>query len=124
MKHKLNILAIALALSTSSAYAVSTCDTMPTKQQQNNCWSNVITDEYQQADEYVIAVEESKKVPAVVKAQVEAKRQEIAPAANHDCRKDSLGYPENACLINHIQRFKEFTYQKTSKYGVRDKRLD
>nr|WP_223959681.1 hypothetical protein [Burkholderia diffusa] len=124
MKNKFNILAIALALSTSSAYAISTCDTIPTKGQRDNCWSTIISGEYEQADEYNYAVQQSKRVPVVIKAQVEARRQEIAAAANHDCRKDSLGYPENACLINHIQRFKEFTYQKTSKFGVPDQRLN
>lgn len=121
---KTYLLAVAIALATSSAFAVSTCDTMPTKSQQNDCWSNVITDEYQQADEYLVAVQTSRKVPAVVKQQVEARRQAIAPEANRQCKKDELGYPENACLINHIQKFKDFTYQQTSKYGVRDQRLN
>lgn len=118
------ILALLLALTASQAFAVSTCDTMPTKDQRNNCWSDVIADAYRSADDYVYAVDQSKRVPEVIKSQVEAKRQEIPAAANHDCRKDELGYPENQCLINHIQRFKDFTYQQTSKYGVSDMRLN
>ncbi|WP_247539133.1 hypothetical protein [Ralstonia pseudosolanacearum] len=119
-----HIVAIALALSASSAFAVSTCDTMPTKNQRNDCWSSLIGSEMQGADEYVLAVQESRKVPASVKRMVEAKRQTIASEANRQCKKDELGYPENPCYIEQIQKFKEFTYKETSKYGVRDQRLN
>lgn len=119
-----HIVAIALALSASSAFAVSTCDTMPTKNQRNDCWSSLIGSEMQDADEYVLAVQESRKVPASVKRTVEAKRKLISSEANRQCKKDELGYPENACYIEQIQKFKEFTYKETSKYGVPDKRLN
>lgn len=118
------IFSIAIALAASSAFATNTCDTMPTKEQKVNCWSNLIGSEMEQADEYAFAVQQSKKVPAVIKQQVEAKRQAISADANHDCRKDSLGYPENSCYLEHIQRFKDFTYDKTSKFGVPDMRLN
>ncbi|KGC65124.1 hypothetical protein DP57_685 [Burkholderia pseudomallei] len=118
------ILAIALALSASSAFAVSTCDTMPSKNQRNDCWSNLLGSEMQEADEYVSTVQASRKVPASVKRKVEAKRQAIASDANRQCKKDELGYPENSCYMEQIQKFKDFTYQETSKYGVRDQRLD
>ncbi|MGA4231776.1 hypothetical protein ACI2UN_08670 [Ralstonia nicotianae] len=119
-----HIVCIALALSASSAFAVSTCDTMPTKSQRNDCWSSLIGSEMQDADEYVLAVQESRKVPALVKRMVEAKRKTISSEANRQCKKDELGYPENACYIEQIQKFKEFTYKETSKYGVPDQRLN
>lgn len=117
------ILALLTALWASHAFAVSTCDTMPTKAQRNNCWSMVISDAYEQADEYTYAVDKSRQVPQVVKAQVEAKRQAIAATANHDCPKGELGYPDDRCLISHIQRFKDYTYYATKRYGVPDLRL-
>ncbi|MBT1536043.1 hypothetical protein B7R78_0002425 [Ralstonia solanacearum] len=119
-----HILAIALALSASSAFAVSTCDTMPNKNQRDDCLSNVIGSEMQEADEYVLAVQASRKVPAPVKQKVEAKRLAISSDANRQCKKDVLGYPENACYMEQIQKFKDFTYKETSKYGVRDQRLN
>lgn len=118
------ILAVVFALVSSSAFAVSTCDTMPTKDQRTNCWSSYIGAEYQAADEYNFAVQSSKKVPQVIKSQVEARRQAIAAEANSACRKDELGYPDNQCLIQHIQRFKDYTYHMTVKFGVLDMRLD
>lgn len=118
------ILAITIALTTSNVFATNTCDTMPTKDQRNNCWSNLIGSEMAQADEYAFAVQQSKEVPSVIKQQVEAKRQAISADANHNCRKDSLGYPDNACYIKHIQRFKDYTYRQTSKFGVPDMRLN
>jgi hypothetical protein len=118
------ILALVIALWASQAFAVSTCDTLPTKQQKDNCWSNVIVSEYDQADEYAQAVYNSRQVPMVVKSQVEAKRQAIASSANHDCPKGELGYPVNQCLLSHIQRFKDYTYYATKRYGVPDMRLN
>ncbi|MDO3558651.1 hypothetical protein [Ralstonia pseudosolanacearum] len=118
------ILAIALALPTASAFAVNTCDTMPTKNQQNDCWSAMIGSEMQDADEYVSAVKESRKVPAAVKQKVKAKRQAITSDANRLCAKDNLGYPENKCYIEQIQKFKDFTYKETAKFDVRDMRLN
>ncbi|BCL90903.1 hypothetical protein MAFF211479_06040 [Ralstonia solanacearum] len=119
-----HIVCIALALSATSAFAVSTCDTMPTKNKRNDCWSSLIGSEMQGADEYVLAVQGSRKVPASVKRTVEAKRKLISSEANRQCKKDELGYPDNACYMEQIQKFKDFTYQETSKYGVRDQRLD
>ncbi|MPV68009.1 hypothetical protein [Burkholderia sp. BE17] len=121
--HK-TVIAIALALSSSAAFAVHTCDTMPTKNQRENCWSTLIGNYQAEADEYVFAIQESKKVPASVKRKVEAKRQTVAAEANRQCPKDNLGYPENACYIEHFQQFKDFVYKETSKYGVRDQRLN
>ncbi|MPV64345.1 hypothetical protein [Burkholderia sp. BE17] len=118
------ILTIALALSTSSSFAVSTCDSMPTKNQRMDCWSNLIGDYQREAEEYAFAVQESKKVPANVKHAVEEKHQAISNDANARCRKDELGYPENTCYIQQIQMFKDFTYKQTSKFGVPDKRLN
>ncbi|MDN0081642.1 hypothetical protein QU487_02555 [Crenobacter sp. SG2305] len=118
------IIAIALSLSSTAAFAVNTCDTMPTKNQRNDCWSTMIGNGMQEADEYVSAVQESHKVPASVKRKVNAKRQAIASDANRQCKKDDLGYPENSCYIEQIQKFKDFTYNETSKYGVPDKRLN
>ncbi|KAI3608357.1 hypothetical protein D8I24_1195 [Cupriavidus necator H850] len=119
-----HILAIALAFSTSSAFAVNTCDTMPTKNQRDTCWSTLIGNYHAEADEYVFAVQKSKKAPVAVKQKVEAKRQTIAAEANRQCPKDPLGYPENSCYIEHFQQFKDFVYEETSRYGVPDKRLN
>ncbi|MFV8598091.1 hypothetical protein [Ralstonia pseudosolanacearum] len=119
-----HIVAIALALSASSAFAVSTCDTMPAKKQRNDCWASLIGSEMQDADEYVLAVQESRKVPESVKRAVEAKRRLISSEANRQCKKDELGYPENACYLEKIQEFKDFTYKETSRYGVPDRRLN
>lgn len=119
-----NIIAVTLALSSTAVFAVSTCDTMPTKNQRENCWSNLIGNYQAEADEYTFTVQESKKVPPTVKRNVEKKRQAISKDAEAQCRKDSLGYPENACYIEQIQKFKDFTYKETSKYGVRDMRLN
>jgi hypothetical protein len=52
------------------------------------------------------------------------KRQAISTDANNQCKKDDLGYPENSCYIEQIQKFKDFTYKETAKFGVPDKRLD
>ncbi|QOK90507.1 hypothetical protein HF908_02750 [Ralstonia pseudosolanacearum] len=119
-----HILAIALALSTSSAFAVNTCDTMPTKNQRDNCWSTLIGNYQAEADEYAFAVQESKKVPASAKRKVEVKRRAIEADATRLCRKDSLGYPENSCYIEQFEKFKDFTYKETSKYGMPDMRLN
>ncbi|NKF90776.1 hypothetical protein GO286_02990 [Ralstonia solanacearum] len=97
---------------------------MPTKTQRNDCWSSLTGSEMQDADEYVLAVQESRKVPASVKRTVEAKRKLISSEANRQCKKDELGYPDNACYIEQIQKFKDFTYKETSKFGVPDKRLN
>lgn len=118
------IFAIVLALSASSALAVNTCDTMPTKSQRDNCWSTLIGNYQAEADEYNFAVQQSKKVPAAVKRNVELKRQAISKDAEGQCRKDELGYPENKCYVNVIERFKDFAYQETWKYGVPDMRLN
>lgn len=118
------IIAIALTQSSTAAFAVNTCDTMPSKNQRENCWSNLIGNYQAEADEYVLAVQESKKVPATVKRNVEKKRQAISKDAEAQCRKDSLGYPENTCYIRVIENFKDFTYKETSKFGVRDMRLN
>ncbi|WP_156545589.1 hypothetical protein [Cupriavidus sp. D384] len=118
------IIAIVLALSASSALAVNTCDTMSTKAQRENCWSNQIGASQEEADDYNFAVQESKKVPATVKRNVELKRQAISKDAERQCRKDELGYPENKCYIDVIQGFKDYTYKETSKYGVPDMRLN
>ncbi|MGE8364244.1 hypothetical protein [Cupriavidus sp.] len=118
------IIAIALALSSTAAFAVNTCDTMPSKKERINCWSNLIGSNQQEADEYVFAVQESRKVPEFVKRKVEAKRQAISLDADRQCKKDELGYPENLCYIEQIQKFKDFTYKETSKYGVPDMRLN
>lgn len=118
-----SILAFAVTLCTSGAFAAHTCDTVP-KQQRDNCWSSVIGAEQQSADEYVFAVQGSKKVPASVKRKVEAKRKAISADADRQCQKDKLGYPENACYIGVIQQFKDFTYKETAKFGVPDGRLD
>lgn len=117
------ILAFVVTLCTSSTFAAHTCDTVP-KPQRDNCWSSVIGAEQQSADEYVFAVQESKKVPASVKRKVEAKRKAISADADRQCQKDKLGYPENACYIGVIQQFKDFAYKETSRYGVPDGRLD
>ncbi|WP_454742281.1 hypothetical protein [Cupriavidus necator] len=119
-----HILAIALALSTSSVFAANTCDTMPTKNQRDNCWSTLIGNFQAEADDYTFAVQQSKKVPAAVKRNVALKRQAISKDAESQCRKDELGYPENKCYIDVIERFKDFTYKETSKYGVPDMRLN
>ncbi|MBP0635914.1 hypothetical protein [Cupriavidus sp. AcVe19-6a] len=118
------IIAVALALSSTAAFAVSTCDTMPTKAKQEDCWSNLIGGYLAEADEYTFAVTESKKVPATVKRNVEKKRQAIPFDAQAQCRKDSMGYPENNCYIRIVQRFKDYTYEQTSKYGVPDMRMN
>lgn len=118
------ILALAAALWASQAVAVSTCDSLPAKAQRDNCWSNLIVSEYDQADDYTIAIFASRDVPTVVKTQVEARRQAIAPSAQHDCPKGELGYPANPCLIQHIQRFRDYAYHMTAKYGVPDMRLN
>lgn len=118
------IIAVALALSSTAALAVNTCDTMPTKNQRDNCWSSLIGSYLADADEYNFTAQESKKVPATVKRNVEKKRQAIPFDAQAQCRKDELGYPENKCYIDVIQRFKDYTYKETSKYGVPDMRLD
>jgi hypothetical protein len=115
---------IALALVSTTAFAVNTCDTMPSKKERDNCWSNLIGSYQQEADEYVFAVQESRKVPAPVKRKVEEKRQAISSDANRQCKKDNLGYPENVCYIKQIEKFKDFTYKETSKYGVPDMRLN
>lgn len=83
--HK-SILALAVTLCTSGAFAAHTCDTVP-KHQRDNCWSSVISAEQHSADEYVFAVQESKKVPASVKRKVEAKRKAISADAR-DMRLD------------------------------------
>ncbi|BAW19077.1 hypothetical protein [Ralstonia phage RP12] len=118
------ILAIVIALTASSAFAVNTCDTLPTKAERTNCWSNLVGSYLQEADEYNFAVQESKEVPAVVKQKVEAKRQAISAEANRVCKKGELGYPDDACYIEQIQKFKDFTYQETYKFGVPDQRLN
>lgn len=118
------IIAIALSLSSTAAFAVSTCDTLPTKEQRTNCWSDLVGNNLQEADDYVSAVQESHKVPASVKRKVEEKRQAISAEANRQCKKGELGYPDDACYIEQIQKFKDFTYKETAKYGVPDKRLD
>lgn len=120
--HK-SILALAVTLCTSGAFAAHTCDTVP-KHQRDNCWSSVIGADQQNADEYVFAVQQSKKVPASVKRKVEAKRKAISADADRQCQKDKLGYPDNGCYIGVIQQFKDFAYKETSRYGVGDKRLD
>lgn len=119
-----SIVTIALALSASYACAANTCDTMPTKSQRENCWSNLIGNYQAEADEYAFAVQESRKVPAAVKRKVKAKREAISAEANRQCKKDSLGYPENACYIDQIQKFKDFTHEETAKFGVPDMRLN
>ncbi|MFD1556003.1 hypothetical protein ACFSHT_10260 [Paraburkholderia silviterrae] len=113
-----------VAASSSTAFAVSTCDTMPTKQQRSDCWSNIMSSEMEQAEEYEIAVFGTRRVPEAVKQQVRTKRENIALDADRQCPKASGGYPDTACYIDHIQKFKDFTYQKTSKYGVPDMRLN
>jgi len=118
------IIALALALTSTAAFAVHTCDTMPSKKDRINCWSDLIGSHMQEADEYLFAVQESRKVPASVKQRVEAKRKAITSDAARQCKKDDLGYPENACYIERIQDFKDFTYKETSKYGVPDMRLN
>lgn len=118
------IITLALMLSSTAAFSVSTCDTMPSKTQRNDCWSNLIGSYQADADEYALAVQESRKVPAAVKRKVKAKRGAISAEANRQCKKDSLGYPENACYIEQIQKFKDFTYEETAKYGVPDLRLN
>src|SRR5437868_12280065 len=84
------ITTIALALTSTAAFAVNTCDTMPTKKQREDCWSNLIGNYLAEADEYTFAVTESKKVPATVKRNVEKKRQAIPFDAQAQCRKDSM----------------------------------
>lgn len=118
------ILAISLLLAASSALAANTCDTMPSKSQRDNCWSTLIGNNQAEADEYTFAVQESKKVPPAVKRNVERKRQAISKDAESQCRKDELGYPENKCYIDVIEKFKDYTYKETSKYGVPDMRLN
>lgn len=118
------IIAITLALSSSPVFAVNTCDTLPTKNQRNDCWSNLIGDYQADADMYAFAVQDSKKVPASVKRKVELKRQSISADAERLCRKDSLGYPENSCYVEQFEKFKDFTYKETSKYGIPDMRLN
>ncbi|AJG21169.1 hypothetical protein RR42_m3809 [Cupriavidus basilensis] len=59
-----------------------------------------------------------------MKRNVELKRQAISKDAAGLCRKDELGYPENKCYISVIERFKDYTYKETSKYGVPDMRLN
>lgn len=118
------IIALALALTSTAAFAVHTCDTMSSKKDRINCWSNFIGSNMQEADEYLFAVQESRKVPAPVKQKVEAKRKAITSDADRQCKKDDLGYPENSCYIEQIQNFKDFTYKETSKYGVPDMRLN
>lgn len=117
-------IALILALSPTVATAVSTCDTLPSKAQRINCWSNLVGSYQAEADEYAFAVQESKRVPPYVKRNVELKRQAISQEAQKRCRKDDLGYPENKCYISIIERFKDYTYQETSKYGVKDQRLN
>lgn len=117
-------IAIALALSSTAAFALNTCDTMPSKKERINCWSELIGSNLQEADAYVLAVQESRKVPDAVKQKVEAKRQTISQDAHRQCKKDDLGYPENPCYIEQIQKFKDFAYKETSKYGVADQRLN
>ncbi|GMG91641.1 hypothetical protein Cmtc_28610 [Cupriavidus sp. TKC] len=117
------IFTVVIALAGSSALAAHTCDTGP-KRQQNDCWSKVIGNEQQAADDYAAAVQASKKVPASVKRKVDAKRKAISAEADRQCQKDKLGYPENACYVGVIQQFKDFTYEETAKYGVADMRLD
>ncbi|WP_186426461.1 hypothetical protein [Cupriavidus metallidurans] len=118
------IIAIALTLSSTAAFAVNSCDTMPTKNQRDNCWSTLIGNYQAEADDYNFAVQQSKKVPATVKRNVELKRQAISKDAKSQCRKDELGYPENKCYIDVIEKFKDYTYKETSKYGVPDMRLN
>ncbi len=118
------LIAVALFVSSSAVFAVNTCDTMPTKNQRENCWSDLIAAHHHDADMYNFIVQESKKVPATVKRNVEKKRQAIPFDAQAQCRKDNMGYPENTCYIKVVQRFKDYTYQQTSKFGVEDMRLN
>lgn len=118
------IIAFTFALTSTAAFAVHTCDAMPSKKDRINCWSDLIGSSMQDADEYFLAVQESRKVPASVKQRVEAKRKAITSNADRQCKKDDLGYPENACYVEQIQNFKDFTYKETSKYGVPDMRLN
>lgn len=118
------VITFALCLSSATAFAVNTCDTMPSEKQRESCWSGLINSSMASADEYAFKVEEAKKVPAAVKKQVAAKRKSIVPDAEAKCPKDKLGYSTNDCLLQVIDNFKEFTYKATSKYGVPDLRLD
>lgn len=119
-----HFLAAILALASSSAFAVNTCDTMPSKTQREACWSTLIGNYQAEADEYNNAVQDSKKVPAAVKRSVQSKREAISKDAEKQCRKDELGYPENNCYIGVIEKFKDFAYKETSTFGVPDMRLD
>lgn len=116
--------ALTIALMTSSAFAINTCDTMPTKAKKEDCWTALIRSNMEEADEYAFKVEESRKVPAAVKRKVKEKRAAIASEANRLCKKVELGYPEDSCYLEQIQKFKDFTYEETSKYGVPDMRLN
>lgn len=117
-------LAAILALASSSAFAVNTCDTMPSKTQREACWSTLIGNYQAEADEYNSAVQDSRKVPTAVKRSVDQRRQTISKNAEKQCRKDELGYPENKCYIGVIEKFKDFAYKETSKFGVPDMRMN
>ncbi|WP_175762413.1 hypothetical protein [Burkholderia anthina] len=113
------ILAITLALSTSSAFAVSTCDTLPNKKDSYNCWMGMIGNAMELADEYNTAVMASPKVPDSIKGKVSTEYHSIEQEAQQHCKKN-----DHRCRVRQYDNFNEFAYKETSKYGVPDKRLD
>lgn len=118
------ILALAFTLTASSALAVNTCDTMPTTKQRENCWSGLRANAVVESDEYLTAVENSRKVPASVKKKVRDKRESVMDDARRLCSESKHVYLEDSCVIEQFEKFKDFAYKETSKYGVPDMRLN
>lgn len=113
------ILAMALALFTSSAFAAHTCDTMPTKTQVKNCWMSMVGDAMEQSEDYNVAVMASPKVPEKVKQKVNTEYLSIAQEAKQRCRETDY-----RCRIQQYENFNDFAYKETSKFGVPDNRLN
>ena len=108
-----------LALSTSSAFAVHTCDTMPTKTQVKNCWMGMVSNAMELSEDYDVAVMASPKVPEKVKQKVDTEYRSIPQIVKQRCKETDYN-----CRIQQYENFNDFAYKETSKYGVPDKRLN
>jgi hypothetical protein len=113
------IFTIALAISSSSAFAVNTCDTMPTKSQVYACQMSLVGNAMELSDDYNTAVQIAPEVPEKVKQKVDTEYRSIPGDIQQHCKETDY-----RCAIKHHENFTDFAYKETSKYGVPDKRLN
>ncbi|WP_414442416.1 hypothetical protein [Burkholderia sp. 22PA0106] len=114
-----SVIFVVVAISTPSAFAVSTCDTMPNKAQSKNCWMEMIGNATEIADDYNAATLASRNVPDKVKQEVHTEFLSIEGNIHLQCKNTDY-----TCTISIYEHFYGFAYHETTKYGVPDKRLN